>query len=63
MRFPVPATTIYPGDLIKDEMIIERTFAPNMPGAAAFISDRRDGCRPHCTTNAVAGSADPDQRH
>jgi flagellar basal body P-ring formation protein FlgA len=39
-RFPVPATTIYPGDLIKDEMIIDRTFAPNMPGAAAFVSER-----------------------
>ena len=39
-RFPVPATTIYPGDLIKDEMIIDRAFAPNIPGAAAFISER-----------------------
>ena len=39
-RFPVPATTIYPGDLIKDELIIERAFAPNIPGAAAFISER-----------------------
>ena len=39
-RFPVPATTIYPGDLIKEEMIIDRAFAPNMPGAAAFISER-----------------------
>lgn len=39
-RYPVPATTIYPGDLIKEEMIIDRTFAPNMPGAAAFISER-----------------------
>jgi flagella basal body P-ring formation protein FlgA len=40
VRFPVPATTIYPGDLIKDEMIIDRAFAPNMPGSAAFVSDR-----------------------
>ena len=39
-RFPVPATTIYPGDLIKDEMIIDRAFAPNIPGAAAFIKER-----------------------
>ena len=39
-RFPVPATTIYPGDLIKEEMIIDRTFAPNIPGAAAFIGER-----------------------
>ena len=39
-RFPVPATAIYPGDLIKEEMIIDRAFAPNMPGAAAFVSER-----------------------
>ncbi len=39
-HFPVPATVIYPGDLIKDEMIIDRTFAPNLPGAAAFAGDR-----------------------
>jgi flagella basal body P-ring formation protein FlgA len=38
--FPVPATAIYPGDLIKEEMIIDRAFAPNMPGAAAFVSER-----------------------
>jgi len=31
---------IYPGDLIKEEMIIDRAFAPNMPGAAAFVSER-----------------------
>jgi flagella basal body P-ring formation protein FlgA len=40
VRFPVPATAIYPGDVIKDEMIIERSFAPNLPGAAAFINER-----------------------
>ncbi|WP_043160450.1 flagellar basal body P-ring formation chaperone FlgA [Bradyrhizobium sp. Ai1a-2] len=40
MRFPVPATVIYPGDMIKDELIIDRAFAPNMPGAAAFVADR-----------------------
>uniref|UniRef100_Q07SH3 Flagella basal body P-ring formation protein FlgA n=1 Tax=Rhodopseudomonas palustris (strain BisA53) TaxID=316055 RepID=Q07SH3_RHOP5 len=40
VRFPVPVTTIYPGDLIKDEMIIDRAFAPNMPGVAAFVGDR-----------------------
>ncbi|ABD86662.1 flagellar basal body P-ring formation chaperone FlgA [Rhodopseudomonas palustris] len=39
-RFPVPATVIYPGDLIKDEMIIDRSFAPNLPGVAAFVGDR-----------------------
>lgn len=40
VRFPVPATTIYPGDLIKDELIIDRAFAPNIQGAAAFINER-----------------------
>jgi flagella basal body P-ring formation protein FlgA len=39
-RFPVPATAIYPGDLIREEMIIDRAFAPNMPGSAAFVSER-----------------------
>jgi flagella basal body P-ring formation protein FlgA len=39
-RLPVPATVIYPGDVIKDELIIDRAFAPNMPGAQAFVSDR-----------------------
>jgi flagella basal body P-ring formation protein FlgA len=41
VRLPVPVTTIYPGDLIKDEMLIDRAFAPNIPGAAAFINDRQ----------------------
>lgn len=40
IRLPVPATVIYPGDVIKDELIIERAFAPNMQGVAAFIGDR-----------------------
>jgi flagella basal body P-ring formation protein FlgA len=40
VRFPVPVTVIYPGDVIKDEMIIDRAVPPNMPGAQAFISDR-----------------------
>jgi flagella basal body P-ring formation protein FlgA len=40
VRLPVPATAMYPGDVIKDEMIIERSIAPNMPGLAAFISER-----------------------
>jgi flagella basal body P-ring formation protein FlgA len=40
VRYPVPVTTIYPGDLIKEEMLIDRTFAPNMQGAAAFINGR-----------------------
>ena len=60
-RFPVPATAIYPGDLIKEEMIIDRAFAPNMPGAAAFVSETTDGRRSCRTANAAAGSAYPDQ--
>lgn len=40
LHLPVPATTIYPGDTIRDELIMDRAFGPNMPGAAAFVSDR-----------------------
>ncbi|WP_245474517.1 flagellar basal body P-ring formation chaperone FlgA [Bradyrhizobium sp. Leo121] len=40
VRLLVPATVIYPGDVIKDELIIDRAFGPNMPGAAAFAADR-----------------------
>lgn len=40
VRYPVPATTIYPGDVIRDEMIMDRNFAPNVQGASAFINDR-----------------------
>ena len=40
VRYPVPVTTIYPGDLIKEELLIDRTFAPNMQGSAAFINER-----------------------
>ena len=39
-RFPVPVTAIYPGDVIRDEMIVERSFTSSMPGAAAFVSER-----------------------
>jgi flagella basal body P-ring formation protein FlgA len=39
-HFPVPVTAIYPGDLIKEEMIIDRAFAPNVQGAAAFVGER-----------------------
>lgn len=40
VRYPVPATAIYPGDVIRDEMIMDRNFAPNIQGASAFINDR-----------------------
>jgi flagella basal body P-ring formation protein FlgA len=39
-RLPVPAVTIHPGDVIKDEMITERGFAPNLLGVAQFIEAR-----------------------
>lgn len=39
-RLPVPATTIYPGDMIREELLTERMFAPNMPGAAAFVNEK-----------------------
>jgi flagella basal body P-ring formation protein FlgA len=39
-RLPVPAVTIRPGELIKDEMITERAFAPNLLGVALFIEGR-----------------------
>ena len=39
-RLPVPAVTIRPGEVIKDEMIAERAFAPNLLGVAMFIEGR-----------------------
>jgi flagellar basal body P-ring formation protein FlgA len=39
-RLPVPAVTIRPGEAIKDDMITERTFAPNLLGVALFIEGR-----------------------
>jgi flagellar basal body P-ring formation protein FlgA len=39
-RLPVPAVTIHPGEVIRDEMITERGFAPNLLGIALFIEAR-----------------------
>ncbi len=39
-RLPVPAVTIRAGEVIKDEMITERAFAPNLLGVALFIEGR-----------------------
>jgi flagella basal body P-ring formation protein FlgA len=39
-NMPVPATTIYPGDIIRTEGLVERTFAPNMPGLEAFFDSK-----------------------
>ena len=40
-RLPVPSVTIRPGEVIKDEMITERAFAPNLLGVALFIDGRQ----------------------
>ncbi len=39
-RLPVPAVTIRPGELIRDDMITERGFAANLLGVATFIEVR-----------------------
>jgi flagellar basal body P-ring formation protein FlgA len=39
-RLPVPAVAIRPGEVIRDEMITERGFAPNLLGIAMFIEAR-----------------------
>jgi flagella basal body P-ring formation protein FlgA len=39
-RLPVPAITIIPGEVIREEMIAERTFAPNLLGVAQFVESR-----------------------
>lgn len=39
-HLPVPAVTIYPGDVIREEMLVDRAFAPNMSGVAAFVDSR-----------------------
>jgi flagellar basal body P-ring formation protein FlgA len=40
-RLPVPAVSIRTGELIRDDMIIERGFAPNLLGVAMFIEGRQ----------------------
>src|SRR3954451_15949068 len=39
-RLPVPAASIRAGELIRDDMITERAFAPNVLGVAMFIDAR-----------------------
>jgi flagella basal body P-ring formation protein FlgA len=39
-RLPVPAVAIRPGEVIKEEMITERAFAPNLLGVAMFVEGR-----------------------
>ena len=40
-RLPVPAVAIRAGDLIRDDMITERAFAPNVLGVAMFFEGRQ----------------------
>ena len=40
-RLPVPAVSIRAGELIRDDMVTERTFAPNVLGVAMFIEARQ----------------------
>src|SRR5271167_3760360 len=37
---PVPALVIYPGDMITDNMLIDREMAPNFPGRSAVLDGR-----------------------
>ena len=60
-RFPVPAMTIHPGELIKDDMIIDRAFAPNCRALRHLSASGRWPGRPHGAAHAAAGPADPDQ--
>jgi flagella basal body P-ring formation protein FlgA len=39
-RLPVPAVPIHAGEVITDQMITERGFAPNLLGVALFIEGR-----------------------
>jgi flagella basal body P-ring formation protein FlgA len=39
-RLPVPAVTIHPGEVIREEMVAERAFAPNLLGVAMFVDGR-----------------------
>lgn len=40
-RLPVPAVSIRAGELIRDDMITERSFAPTVLGVAMFIEARQ----------------------
>lgn len=37
---PVPATTISAGEVIREDALVERGFAPNMPGIEAFFDSK-----------------------
>ena len=40
LSLPVPATTIYPGEIIDDGMITERTVQPSQVGRMMIVPDR-----------------------
>jgi flagellar basal body P-ring formation protein FlgA len=39
-NLPVPATTIFAGEVIREEALTERGFAANMPGVEAFFDSK-----------------------
>jgi flagella basal body P-ring formation protein FlgA len=39
---PVPTTTIYPGDIIDDGMIVERSVQPKQVGRMMIVPDRAE---------------------
>lgn len=42
LSLPVPATTIYPGDIIDDGMITERVVQPSQVGRLMIVPDRSE---------------------
>ena len=60
-RLPVPAVSIRAGELIRDDMITERAFAPNVLGVAMFIEGRQILVGTHGAARAAARPADSDQ--
>jgi flagellar basal body P-ring formation protein FlgA len=42
VALPVPATTIYPGEIIDDTMITERTVQPSQVGRLMIVLDRSE---------------------
>jgi flagella basal body P-ring formation protein FlgA len=42
LSVPVPTTTIYPGDIIDDGMIVERSVQPKQVGRMMIVPDRAE---------------------
>jgi flagella basal body P-ring formation protein FlgA len=39
-NLPVAATTIHSGEVVREEALVERGFAPNMPGIESFAASK-----------------------